>query len=97
MNKTLGDHSMTWKICCNNIGQNRTTFQSFLNVLKIREMSGKEVNEKGKSFYDTDLYGQGLLKYIGRYKVLKEQRIEEKIEFVKQNFPPGTCSEVKKQ
>ena len=59
-------------------------------------MSGKEVNEKGKSFYDTDLYGQGLLKYIGRYKVLKEHRIEEKIEFIKQNFPPGTCSEVKK-
>ena len=57
MNKTLGDNSMTWKICCNNIGQNRTTFQSFLNVLEIREMSGKEVNEKGKSFYDTDLYG----------------------------------------
>ena len=48
---------MTWKICCNNIGENRTTFQSFLNVLKIRELSGKEVNEKGKSFYDTDLYG----------------------------------------
>ena len=57
MNKTLGDNSMAWKICCNNIGENRTTFQSFLNVLKIREMSGKEVNEKGKSFYDTDLYG----------------------------------------
>ena len=36
------------------------------------------------------------MKYIGRYKVLKEQRIKEKIEFIKQNFPPGTCSEVKK-
>ena len=57
MNRTLGDNSMTWKICCNNIGENRSTFQSFLNVLKIREMSGKEVNERGKSFYDTDLYG----------------------------------------
>ena len=46
---------MTWKICCNNIGEQTTTFQSFLNILKIREMSGQKVKENNILFYYTDL------------------------------------------
>ena len=42
INKTLGDNSMNWKICCNNLGKQKITFQSFLNVLKLRESPGKE-------------------------------------------------------
>ena len=49
INKTLGDNSMNWKICCNNLGKQKITFQSFLNVLKLRESPGKEVKEREKN------------------------------------------------
>lgn len=46
INYTLGDNSMNWKVCCNNLGKQKITFQSFLNVLKLRESPGIEVNER---------------------------------------------------
>lgn len=45
---------MTWKICCNNIGEQTTTFQSFLNILNIREMSGQKVKRNNILFNHTD-------------------------------------------
>ena len=57
INKTLGDNSMHWKICCSNLGKQKITFQSFLNVLKLRESSGKEVKEREENCYnDTHEY-----------------------------------------
>ena len=55
INKTLGDNSMNWKICCNNLGKQKITFQSFLNVLNLRESPGKEVKEREENCC-TDTY-----------------------------------------
>ena len=71
---------MIWTICCNslNSGEKKTTFQSFLNVMKIKEFSSKNNAEE--------------LRFKAHYEVVKERDLGEKIRFLNENHHNSKCT-----
>ena len=74
------NNSMIWTICCNslNSGEKKTTFQSFLNVMKIKEFSSKNNAEE--------------LRFKAHYEVVKERDLGEKIRFLNENHHNSKCT-----
>ena len=71
---------MIWTICCNSLNsrEKKTTFQSFLNVMKIKEFSSKNNAEE--------------LRFKAHYEVVKERDLGEKIRFLNENHHNSKCT-----
>ena len=71
---------MIWTICCNSLNseERKTTFQSFLNVIKIKEFSAKKNAEE--------------LRFKAHYEVVKEKDLGEKIKFLNENHHNSKCT-----
>ena len=91
---------MSWSICCSSLGGASNTFQSFLNVLTIKEFSQKtQVDVQAISTIFITAYFFGFqdtpqLRYSADYEVIKEQNIAEKISFLNKNLPQSSCVKV---
>ena len=96
----LHNDTMLWTICCNSLGDDKvkTTFQSFLNVLKLKEVTQDQVNTLKVCCWLLRNYFQDSqhLKFEANYQVVEEINLKEKLKFINgSNFYSG-CSEVSK-
>ena len=71
-----------WRLCQLSENAEKTIFESFLNVLKIREKSGYKLDNQ--------------LRFQANYSVKTESNFERKITFIKKQFRGAPCTEVRR-
>ena len=70
-----------WKLCPASADGEKTIFQSFLNVIKIREKTGPVLDNS--------------LVFQANYSVMKENNLARKMSFIKSHFRESSCTEVR--
>jgi hypothetical protein len=70
-----------WRLCPPAGEGENTVFQSFLNVIKIREKTGPVLDN--------------FLIFQAKYSVMKETNLARRISFIKSRFVGAACTEVR--